>query len=298
MTKTSTNINKFIDEISWYINMPRTLQYMLPRIYSYSCNITKPYISMELYGYGTLHDLLIHKTMTVNEWKKIFSQLRIIIDDMSNFTTYDAEEIKSSLTEMYINKTIERLNKLRNDEKLKVYFNCAMIVNGETLDPIDTVIKRIKTDVKKILVDNFNSFFTIIHGDLCFPNILIEEKFNFLRLIDPRGSFGSFKLFGDKRYELAKILHSIDGCYDYIIEDLFNIEYSNKCIKYELYNNSAFLKKLFKTEFNLSDTEYREIRLIESLLFLSMIPLHSDVPERQLAMLITGLKLFKETIDD
>lgn len=298
MTKTSTNVNKFIDEISWYINMPRTLQYMLPRIYSYSCNITKPYISMELYGYGTLHDLLIHKTMTVNEWKKIFSQLRIIIDDMSNFTTYDAEEIKSSLTEMYINKTIERLNKLRNDEKLKVYFNCAMIVNGETLDPIDTVIKRIKTDVKKILVDNFNSFFTIIHGDLCFPNILIEEKFNFLRLIDPRGSFGSFKLFGDKRYELAKILHSIDGCYDYIIEDLFNIEYSNKGIKYELYNNSAFLKKLFKTEFNLSDTEYREIRLIESLLFLSMIPLHSDVPERQLAMLITGLKLFKETIDD
>lgn len=298
MTKTSTNVNKFIDEISWYINMPRTLQYMLPRIYSYSCNITKPYISMELYGYGTLHDLLIHKTMTVNEWKKIFSQLRIIIDDMSNFTTYDAEEIKSSLTEMYINKTIERLNKLRNDEKLKVYFNCAMIVNGETLDPIDTVIKRIKTDVKKILVDNFNSFFTIIHGDLCFPNILIEEKFNFLRLIDPRGSFGSFKLFGDKRYELAKILHSIDGCYDYIIEDLFNIEYSNKGIKYELYNNSAFLKKLFKTEFNLSYTEYREIRLIESLLFLSMIPLHSDVPERQLAMLITGLKLFKETIDD
>ena len=298
MTKTSTNINKFIDEISWYINMPRTLQYMLPRIYSYSCNITKPYISMELYGYGTLHDLLIHKTMTVNEWKKIFSQLRIIIDDMSNFTTYDAEEIKSSLTEMYINKTIERLNKLRNDEKLKVYFDCAMIVNGETLDPIDTIIKRIKTDVKKSLVDNFNSFFTIIHGDLCFPNILIEEKFNFLRLIDPRGSFGSFKLFGDKRYELAKILHSIDGCYDYIIEDLFNIEYSNKGIKYELYNNSAFLKKLFKTEFNLSDTEYREIRLIESLLFLSMIPLHSDVPERQLAMLITGLKLFKETIDD
>lgn len=298
MTKTSTNVNKFIDEISWYINMPRTLQYMLPRIYSYSCNITKPYISMELYGYGTLHDLLIHKTITVNEWKKIFSQLRIIIDDMSNFTTYDAEEIKSSLTEMYINKTIERLNKLRNDEKLKVYFNGAMIVNGETLDSIDTVIKRIKTDVKHILVDNFNSFFTIIHGDLCFPNILIEEKFNFLRLIDPRGSFGSFKLFGDKRYELAKILHSIDGCYDYIIEDLFNIEYSNKGIKYELYNNSAFLKKLFKTEFNLSDTKYREIRLIESLLFLSMIPLHSDVPERQLAMLITGLKLFKETIDD
>lgn len=298
MTKTSTNVKKFIDEISWYINMPRTLQYMLPRIYSYSCNITKPYISMELYGYGTLHDLLIHKTMTVNEWKKIFSQLRIIIDDMSNFTTYDAEEIKSSLTEMYINKTIERLNKLRNDEKLKVYFNCAMIVNGETLDPIDTIIKRIKKDVKKILVDNFNSFFTIIHGDLCFPNILIEEKFNFLRLIDPRGSFGSFKLFGDKRYELAKILHSIDGCYDYIIEDLFNIEYSNKGIKYELYNNSAFLKKLFKTEFNLTDTEYREIRLIESLLFLSMIPLHNDVPERQLAMLITGLKIFKETIDD
>lgn len=297
LTKYSENTDKFLDEISWYVNMPESLQYMLPRIFSYSLNTIKPYVKMELYGYKTLHDVMLNQNLNITDWSNIFKQLHFLINEMSNFSYYDKEKIKHSLYDMYITKTIQRLESLRNDENFKKFFHNDLSLNNQCLYNINTIISLLKTKVKDILVDSFNDFFYIIHGDLCFPNILIETKFNFLKIIDPRGSFGDFKLFGDRRYELAKILHSIDGSYDYIIEDLFDIEVNGTSIKYELFNNSKFLKKLFKKEFELSNKEYNDIKLIESLLFLSMIPLHNDNVDRQLAMFATGSLLFFEAIN-
>ena len=298
LTKYSENIDKFLDEISWYVNIPSSLQYMLPRIYNYSLNTTKPYIKMELYGYKTLHDIMLNQNLNINDWYNIFKQIHFLLNEMSNFSYFDKDKIQHSLYKMYITKTIERLISLEKNENFKKFFNNDLYLNNQKLYSINTIISLLKTKVKELLVDSFNDFFYIIHGDLCFPNILIETKFNFLKIIDPRGSFGDFKLFGDKRYELAKILHSIDGSYDYIIEDLFDIEINGTNIKYELFNNSKFLKKIFKKEFELSNDDYNLIKLIESLLFLSMIPLHNDNIERQLAMFATGNLLFFEVIND
>ena len=30
------NIEKFIDEISWYLNLPKSIQYISPRVFDYS----------------------------------------------------------------------------------------------------------------------------------------------------------------------------------------------------------------------------------------------------------------------
>ena len=67
--------------------------------------------------------------------------------------------------------------------------------------------------------------FSIIHGDLCFANIMVDENYSFIKVIDPRGKFGNFDVYGDFRYELAKLFHSVDGKYDFIIKDLFKINY-------------------------------------------------------------------------
>lgn len=67
--------------------------------------------------------------------------------------------------------------------------------------------------------------FNIIHGDLCFANIMVDNTFSFIKVIDPRGKFGDFDIYGDYRYELAKLFHSVDGKYDFIIKDLFTIKY-------------------------------------------------------------------------
>lgn len=60
LRKTSQNKEKFIHEIQWYLKMPQQLQYLTPRIYDYSLSWEQPFISMEYYGYNTLHELLLY----------------------------------------------------------------------------------------------------------------------------------------------------------------------------------------------------------------------------------------------
>ena len=105
----------------------------------------------------------------------------------------------------------------------------------------------------------------IIHGDLVFTNI-IKTK-NSLKFIDMRGKIGDvLSIEGDIYYDYAKIYQSIIG-YDYILND---IEMDN------VYMNQ-FLTE-FESHFTVSELNY--IKLITASLLFSLIPLHSDTPEK------------------
>ena len=147
-------------------------------------------------------------------------------------------------------------------------------------------------------IDEFN----IIHGDLCFSNIMIDNNLNFIKVIDPRGKFGKYDIYGDYRYELAKLLHSIDGKYDYIIKDMFDIKVNLKAnnIKYDIMDNKMDfdLTNIFFEVFkNRIGEDMKKIELIEALLFLSMVPLHNESLEHQYAMLSTGIKILDRIVD-
>ena len=64
----------------------------------------------------------------------------------------------------------------------------------------------------------------VVHGDLCLSNILYDLRSRVCKLIDPRGSFGAAGIYGDPRYDVAKLYHSIYGLYDFITNDLFHVE--------------------------------------------------------------------------
>ena len=298
LIKTSTNIDKFLSEIKWYLNIPSSLQYALPRIFDYSLNKTKPFIKMEYYSYKSLHELFIKNNLSLENWKQIFDILKMVNDEMKSFKTYNTEKIDTSLKEIYIHKTINRLNQLKSQNDFLIFFNNPIIYNNKDYYSLSDIINIISS--KDFYDKNIKSsnYFNIIHGDLCFPNILIDNNLKFIKLIDPRGEFGSYSTYGDNRYELAKILHSIDGCYDFIIEDLFDIDIINNKINIDFFITSSYLPKLFKKCFNLTFNEFNEIKLIESLLFLSMIPLHSDNKNRQMTMLAIGTKLFYEAYNE
>jgi hypothetical protein len=82
-----------------------------------------------------------------------------------------------------------------------------------------------------------------------------------------RGKIGDvLSIEGDIYYDYAKIYQSIIG-YDYILND---IEMDN------VYMNQ-FLTE-FESHFTVSELEY--IKLITASLLFSLIPLHSDTPEK------------------
>ena len=200
---------------------------------------------------------------------------------------------------MYLEKTVDRLKKLSEQPSFKEFNEHNITVNGVKYPSLSKLTKILSSNVPKLFnIDHFQ----IVHGDLCFPNILIDDNFNILKLIDPRGSFGQFDIYGDGRYDLAKLYHSIEGGYDFIIKNMYTLEYdaSNCVIKYEI-NRSPSGQNIMEIMHNVFEdviaNNENEIRFIESLLFLSMISLHNENIEHQMVMLGTGLELLSKVIE-
>jgi Ser/Thr protein kinase RdoA (MazF antagonist) len=140
-------------------------------------------------------------------------------------------------------------------------------------------------------------YFTVIHGDLCLSNILYDRRNSFIRVIDPRGEFGDVGIFGDMRYDLAKLSHSLEGDYDFMVNGLFDAEWSADGFHYEpqLDERHRGVKRLFHSWFvSEFGASYQQTKLIESLLFLSMVPLHADRFESQQVFLARGIETFNQ----
>ena len=68
----------------------------------------------------------------------------------------------------------------------------------------------------------YDIYYNVIHGDPSFSNSLVDKD-NKVWLIDPRGSFGNTKIFGDRRYDWAKFYYSAVGNYDSMNLSLIHI---------------------------------------------------------------------------
>ena len=103
--------------------------------------------------------------------------------------------------------------------------------------------------------------------------------------------------FGDIKYDVAKLRHSIVGQYDFIINNLFNIQLKENIIKYQIFSNKKylFLSRYFDSKIE-RFWSLEKIKLIEGLLFLSMLPLHKDYFKRQLVMYSIGIKNLNEVL--
>lgn len=296
LTKSSTNWEKFLKEIQWYLKIPANLQCFLPRIYSYSLDRNHPYVSMEYYGYATLHELFVFGEIPSTKWKHIFEKLFFLTQCMKE-NRYEGDGNRGrALEDIYVKKTVARLMDLKKSGVMASFFEKSIRVNGVEYPPLDRYIEKLPELIRKKVIANQTEF-CVIHGDLCFSNILVENDYCFLRLIDPRGEFGEFDIYGDPRYELAKLLHSLDGGYDFLIEDLFNVQIEGNDIIFELPGKRDRVLKLFVETFSEELKNFSMLKLIEALLFLSMVPLHGDYLNRQYAMLATGLRLVDEATE-
>lgn len=299
LKKTSDDKDKFIGEIKWYLKLPADVEYVRPRIFDYSTSYVNPYVSMEYYAYHTVHELFLYGDLTLQQWIDIFNRIRFVCDDFKRYTVQDAN-IRQALEEMYLTKTLQRFEKMKKDERFLAFFESPITVNGKRYLPLNEIVTALEKAIPEMLydVDTFN----IIHGDLCFANIMVDSNFSFIKMIDPRGKFGTYDIYGDFRYELAKLFHSVDGKYDFIIKDLFDLDYNTEtsCINYRIQDRKREydLYKVFLDTFAAEiGNDLRKVELIEALLFLSMIPLHGESIRHQMVMLGTGLEILNRVVN-
>lgn len=123
---------------------------------------------------------------------------------------------------------------------------------------------------------------SVSHGDLCFSNILWDEKTETIKLVDPRGAATLEDLYLDEYYDLAKLSHSIFGNYEGI---LYGHPIKTKGIQ-----------DLFLSHLDTQNISLELLKVYEASLFLSMIPLHSENEERSMLFKNKAVDILKEIL--
>ena len=254
-------------------------------------------VEMELYGYANLAETFIYGSNNLEDWYNIIESLLKV---HQVFEKYTEPTDKEEFQEIYVNKTEQRLADIKDKNP---QMDAMMQIEYIT---INNVHYKNYPLLKDILFEKLNKLVaydkrTIVHGDYCFSNILFDPMHYIFKLIDPRGRFKSQTIYGDPRYDIAKLRHSIVGLYDFIVAGLYRLNDCNDN-RYEFQVSTPILTERLEPFFDELVVEYgydrKEIKLIEALLFLTMIPLHSDDSKRQQAFYLTAIKKLNEVLYD
>ena len=294
VTKTSENIQKLNDEIEWYKQIPNDLSKLTPNIIDFNQS-KKPFLKLEYIKHPTLAELWLYSDFSTKLWVEILENL---FEILTQFRKYPKSVSADDYNLMYKTKTEERINELisSNQHFKRILKEDVILINGKKYHNWFVIKKQIETKTHDLYNEQDNC---LTHGDLCFSNIFCDFKNKNFKLIDPRGKWGS-TMFGDMKYDVAKLRHSLVGGFDTIVNGLCTaslIENNHVSMKvFEPKNHQQvcrYLDELIQNQWNLN-----EIKLIEGLLFISMLPLHKDHFERQLAFYSIGIQLLNEVLDE
>lgn len=296
ITKHSDDTQTLINEVEWYTQIPIGLQPYLPRLYNWSGIPPSPFLDLEYIGYPSLADLQLYSSHGQHIWNSIFHRLFQMVQEFQDYTIKPGQQsINKALETIYVMKTRRRLESVQEHDFFAPYFGSSEVtVNGRKYPSPRIVLDSLNEIVSDEGLMNQQTF-SVIHGDLCLPNILYDPRNEILKLIDPRGEFGEFTIYGDPRYDIGKLRHSFVGHYEHLIYDHFTATASpSDCrIEYEIETTDAqdHREQRFDTVLkSQTDFSLRQIELIEALLYLSMVPLHSDSHKRQVCMLGQGIE--------
>lgn len=293
VTKRSANLDAFRHQVRWFKQIPDDLSYFLPRVFD-SNDGDHPYITMELLSIPTLSDLFVSGRLEVGAWNDVANKIRHVLQHFRKYSF--ASSISRQIAfEIYIGKTRTRIQQFREQRPEAFEFSVAGPEKNISLHDVLLSLSEYAEQSGLLELDSLAP----IHGDLCFSNIMFDPRGRHIKLIDPRGEFGVPGIYGDPRYDKAKLLHSYAGGYDFIVSDRFSVSLSASGILDCTVHAGEYcdkVKQIFDATLFCDAHDQRQCEAIQALLFLSMLPLHSDKPDRQLAMLAIGLKLYGDNL--
>lgn len=295
--KSSTDKKKIINEFNWFNSFPNELSYYSPRVWDLDCDDAS--YKIEFIGAPTLQEKWVFGNLPDEFFSETIKDLFNLINKMhSHKYECDLETKISVLKKIYIEKTEHRLSDFISESKFNPDIN--IIIN----DVKYPTLNEFKNEIFLKLNDRIDNItkcgLDLMHGDLCFSNILLDNRSNSIKIIDPRGSLGNLDLngnnnMGDYGYDVAKLGHSLIGNYDFIVTGFYDL----KCdLNHYIFD--------FKLDEHVSDDLFiifydhaKNLGLSKGFvkaaitnLFLSMLPLHKESIERQYAFLVNAYKFY------
>jgi hypothetical protein len=301
---------RLADEISFYESIPRELQCWFPRLIDAQSSPDggDHRLELEFYAYPNLGTLLLSRALSYRSWEKIAARLTEMLRQFEarelNVYSHVAEAARTS---MYIEKTWREYESLVAQaafrEALMVDVAHEATINNKRCLLFEEWWRRHSSVVVDTLCTKEPLCF--MHGDLCFSNILVgclEDEIA-LKVIDPRGTFGVFRGYGDRLYDLGKLMHSTDASYERIITDNARSTLSSSggewtVTSFSNWNHEQAVAHDILTSVLYSGYDPRVLKLVEGLIYIGMCARHYDCPERQRTMYLSGVSLLNEVTSD
>ncbi|TKF36290.1 capsular biosynthesis protein [Enterovibrio norvegicus] len=285
--KSSSNNNKIEAEALWFENIPSKLRRFLPQLLNIDIKENNVSYELEYLHHTALNELFVFGRLPIMTWKRILKGCFSFIDACQSHASQNFTH--QSLEHTFKGKTSERLSVFCDTQKIdpKSIWN----FNGNKKHSIESLLTLANKHLPRGKAQS-----TVIHGDFCFSNILFDFRTSSIKTIDPRGltSNGDFSIYGDVRYDIAKLSHSVIGEYDWIIAGYYKLSRKGYCINFNLSSNdtlydvqSLFIDKV-KKKYGIS---YVELLAMQLHLFLSMLPLHCDDESRQFALFANAFRI-------
>jgi len=289
--KSSEDVAKIRAEANWLENVPSSLRIFTARLIDAGNQDDGRAFYETEYGYlPTLSELFVYGRLGTSAWGEILNSCRDFLTASTKART--ASPADALLRELTSAKTAARLQQFTD----QTGFNIGRMLHyGATPLPSLT---QIAEDVVQHIDFSSGRRACVMHGDFCFSNILYDSRMRRIRVIDPRGYVAANQpsTAGDIRYDLAKFAHSIVGRYDQIICGRYRLaapDDTHFFLECEQAPHHAWLERQLR-DFTVDGLSAggKEVRAICVCLFLSMLPLHSDKPERQRAFIANALRLY------
>lgn len=236
-------------ESAWYVKVGEADIPVIPKVYS-----THP-LRMERIKGGNIYEY----NLNYNEKKDILEKLVSSLKKLHSLEQISADSF--SMKEAYFNKTMDRLKKI---EDLVPFARERIItVNGRKCRNVYYHKQELEKKIERLYSENFY----LIHGDCTFSNMMLRENGEPV-LIDPRGYFGYTEIFGDVRYDWAKMYYSIVGNYDRFNLKDFELDIGEDEVRLRI--ASDHWEDMEQDFFAMTGADEDEIKLLHAIIWLSL----------------------------
>lgn len=297
IVKTSGQTQKIRAEAEWYESLPETIVLHTPRYIGRANMNHKAGYRLEYLHVPTLADISVFGCASEDTWSIILSKC---IELLKKFPAIQPDPAGPEAAptfaqrfhrDIFIDKTWSRLRAFCDESGLPL--DTRMTLNGHLLPPLEEIVTRILDAIPPPDVDDICFW----HGDFFFGNLFFDFNAQRVIMIDPRGqlSDGSICHFGDRRYDIGKLAHSILGGYDSIIAGRSHLQMTGpgaiefRVAGYDAEGESQLSRRFLSQVQDELGLAPQTVRALGAVMFFSMLPLHREAPDRQMRLLASGL---------
>ncbi|MCF1428881.1 MAG: phosphotransferase [Shewanella sp.] len=286
VSKSSQKKFKLAAEANWYQTIPGALRIYTPQLLATNESDSHFGYSIEYLHLTALNELYVFSQLPAFAWKKILKACGQFLLDASEHQT----QSKQTLDEFFAGKTLARLAEYRQQAPFDP--DLPLTVNGR---PQPSLMQLAQNSLQHLPQDNGRM--NVLHGDFCFSNILYDFRTCHIKVIDPRGIDANDQqsIHGNTLYDVAKLAHSVIGLYDSIIAGYFIAELNGQQLNFDIAVTArreqimAEFVSQMHSQFGVDEVQLCAMQIQ---LFISMLPLHSDRPDRQLGFIGNAFRLY------